>query len=56
MENFIISEKWHKFILGILDGCVMAANRCIYKSLVEKNSIIGGYPVKIVKKDIWWEG
>ena len=40
----------------IPDGCIIAANTCIYKRFDEENCIIGGYPAKIIKKDIWWEG
>lgn len=41
---------------NIPKGCVIAANTCIHSGFTEENSIIGGYPAKIIKRDIWWEG
>ncbi|MCC8138950.1 MAG: acyltransferase [Lachnospiraceae bacterium] len=39
----------------IPDGCVIAANSCIYKVFEEKNAIIGGYPARVIKVGIHWE-
>ena len=41
---------------NIPKGCVIAANTCIHIGFTEENSIIGGYPAKIIKRNIWWEG
>lgn len=40
----------------IPDGCVVAANSCITGAFEERDSIIGGYPAKILKSKIRWEG
>ena len=40
----------------IPDGCVIATNSCVYKAFKEANTIIGGYPAKVIRKNIRWEG
>jgi acetyltransferase-like isoleucine patch superfamily enzyme len=41
---------------SIPDGCVVAANTCITKKFEDENVVRGGYPAKILKKEIYWEG
>jgi len=38
----------------IPDNCVIAYNSCVLKSFEDKNSLIAGYPAKIVTKNIKW--
>lgn len=38
----------------IPDGCVVAANSLVTKSFSETNTIIGGSPASVLKKDIKW--
>lgn len=40
---------------SIPDECVVAMNSCVTKQFDEKNIIIGGYPAKILKRNIKWE-
>ena len=39
----------------IADGCVIAANSVVTKSMAEENALIAGNSAKIIKKDILWE-
>ena len=36
------------------DGCVVGYNSCLFKSFSEPNLLIGGYPAKVLKKNIQW--
>lgn len=38
------------------NGCVVAANSCIVKPINKDNCIIGGYPAKVIREEIRWEG
>lgn len=37
-------------------GCVVAANSCVTKSVETPHCIIAGYPAKIIREDIEWQG
>ena len=37
------------------DGSVVAAHSVVMHSFPEKNVLIGGYPAKIIKRDVWWD-
>jgi acetyltransferase-like isoleucine patch superfamily enzyme len=39
----------------IADGCVIAANSIVTKSVTEQNVLIAGNPAKIIKREIQWE-
>lgn len=39
----------------IADGCVVAANAMVRGQFLEKNTIIGGNPAKVIKTNIKWE-
>ena len=37
------------------DGSVVAAHSVVMHSFPDKNVLIGGYPAKIIKRDVWWD-
>ena len=37
------------------DGCVVAAHSLVSKDFDEMNSLIGGIPAKVIRRDISWE-
>ncbi|MEY4455854.1 MAG: hypothetical protein RLY15_118 [Bacteroidota bacterium] len=41
--------------VSIADGCVIAANSIVTKSVTEQNVLIAGNPAKIIKSEIQWE-
>ena len=41
--------------VSIADGCVIAANSIVTKSVTEQNVLIAGNPAKIIKREIQWE-
>ena len=40
---------------SIADGCVVAANSIVTKSVEEQNVLIAGNPAKIIQREIQWE-
>lgn len=40
---------------SIPDNCVVAYRSCVFKSFEDAHCIIGGYPAKVIKKNIRWE-
>lgn len=39
----------------IPDGCVVAMNSCVTKKFEDLDTVIGGYPAKVIKTNIGWE-
>lgn len=39
----------------IPDGCVIAANSVVKGTFLEKNSLIGGHPAKVIKQNVSWK-
>ncbi|WP_083985809.1 acyltransferase [Clostridium ragsdalei] len=61
-EEIIIGDRvWICTRCTILKGTnigndiVIAANSCIFKKIEANNAIIGGYPVKVLRKNITWQ-
>jgi len=41
--------------ISIADGCVIAANSIVTKSVEEQNVLIAGHPAKIIKREVEWK-
>jgi acetyltransferase-like isoleucine patch superfamily enzyme len=41
--------------VSIADGCVIAANSVVTRSVEEKNILLAGHPAKIIKREIEWK-
>lgn len=39
----------------IPDGCIVAYRSCVNKKFETERSIIGGYPAKVLKENIYWQ-
>lgn len=48
--NCIVTKGVH-----IADGCVVAVNSCVTKSIESSNCVIAGYPAKVIREKIQWE-
>ena len=40
---------------SIADGCILAQGAVLTKKITDKNSLIGGVPAKVIKKDVRWQ-
>lgn len=58
---FIGNQTWIAANVDVLkgvsipDGCIVGYNSCVSRKFEEENSVIAGYPAKVLKKNIRWE-